>query len=113
MKNNLKRSPYLINIFWSDEDRLYIAEVPELEGCLSHGKTPTDAARHAEDAIASWVQTAKKMGHPIPLPVVKRKISGKFNVRLPKQIHKDLIIRAAREGVSLNHMVSTLLSHSL
>lgn len=113
MKKNMNKSPYLINIFWSEEDQLYLAEVPELEGCLTHGKTPTEAARHAEEAIASWIQTAKKLDHPIPLPVTKRKVSGKFNVRLPKQVHKDLIIKAAREGVSLNHMVSTLLSHSL
>jgi len=107
-----KEYPYLINILWSDEDRCYIAEVPELDGCMTHGKTPTQAAQKAQDAIASWIQIAKKLKHPIPEPTTKRKVSGKFNVRLPKQLHKSLVIKAAQEGVSLNQLVTSFLSHA-
>ena len=108
-----KKSPYLINILWSDEDQCYIAEVPELEGCITHGLTPTAAAKHAEDAIESWIRAAKKLNHPIPEPVTKHRVSGKFNVRLPKELHKALIIKSAQEGTSLNHLISSLLSHSV
>ena len=85
-----KISPYLINIVWSCEDRCYIAEIPELEGCMTHGKTPVEAARRAQEAIASWIQAAKRLRHPIPEPTTKRPVSGKFNVRLPKHLHKSL-----------------------
>ena len=108
-----KEYPYLINIFWSEEDQCYIAEVPELEGCMTHGKSTLEAAKNAEEAIASWVAAAKKLKHPIPEPVLKHKVSGKFNVRLPKEINKSLIVKAAQQGVSLNQMVTTLLSKSL
>lgn len=104
---------YLINILWSEEDQLYIAEVPELEGCISHGKTVSVAAKNAEDAITSWILAAKKMRHPVPEPALKRKVSGKFNLRIPKEIHKSLIIRALKEGVSLNHIVATLLARAV
>lgn len=108
----MKKSRYLINILWSEEDQCYMAEVPELEGCLTHGKTPADAAKRAEEAIASWISTARRLGHPIPEPVTKRKTSGKFNVRIPKQLHKSLAIKAAQEGVSLNQLITSFLSRA-
>ncbi len=108
-----EKYPYLINIFWSAEDHLYMVEVPELEGCITFGKTPEEAAKKSVDAIKSWILAAKKMKHPIPEPVVMKKVSGKFNVRLSKTLHKNLIIRAAREGVSLNSLISTTLAHAV
>ncbi|MBX7148716.1 type II toxin-antitoxin system HicB family antitoxin [bacterium] len=110
MKN---KTAYLINILWSEEDQCYIAEVPELEGCITHGKTSEQALKHVHQAIESWIMAAKKLKHPIPKPALMRKASGKFNVRLPQALHKDLIIRATREKVSLNQMVTTLLAKGL
>ncbi len=104
---------YMINIFWSEEDHCYMAEVPELEGCMSHGSSEEEALTHARDAILSWIQTARQLKHPIPQPLVLKKASGKFNVRLPKQLHKDLVLRAAQEKVSLNSLVSNLLSQTV
>lgn len=103
---------YLINILWSDEDQCYLAEVPELEGCLTNGKTAEEAAKQARDAIESWIQAANRLKHPIPEPVAKRKVSGKFNVRIPKQLHNSLVLKAAQEGVSLNQLVTMVLSRA-
>lgn len=108
-----KTYAYLINILWSDEDGFYIAEVPELEGCMTHGKTPEEAAKNARNAIESWIRTAKSLKHPIPEPVAKRRVSGKFNIRLPKQLHRFLVLRAAREGVSLNQLLTSLVAHTV
>lgn len=108
-----KNYPYLINILWSEEDLCYIAEVPELEGCITHGKTTMGAANNAQDAIESWIRAARKLKHPIPKPVTMRRVSGKFNVRLPRELHKALVIKSAQEKTSLNHLVSSLLSHSV
>ena len=108
-----KQYQYIIDMIWSDEDQLYIAEVPELEGCVTHGKTPEQAVKHAYKAIDSWILAAKKLKHPVPEPAVIHPVSGKFNVRLPKQIHRSLIIKAAQEQVSLNQMVLTLLTKAL
>ncbi len=108
-----EKYPYLINIFWSEEDQLYMVEVPELEGCITFGKTPEEAAHQAKDAIASWIQAAKKLKHAIPEPIATKKVSGKFNVRLPKSLHKSLTMKAAREGVSLNYLITTVLAQAV
>lgn len=104
---------YMVNIFWSEEDHCYIAEVPELEGCVTHGKSEEAALKNSHDAIASWIHAARKLRHPIPEPLVLRRVSGKFNVRLPKQLHKSLVLKAGQEKVSLNHLVTTLLSQGV
>jgi len=59
---------YHINLFWSEEDGLWIADVPDLKYCSAHGATPTDAAAEVRIAIQLWLETAKSEGMPIPSP---------------------------------------------
>jgi predicted RNase H-like HicB family nuclease len=59
---------YEIIIFWSDEDNAYIAEVPELPGCMADGKTYQDALCNAERIIDEWIETANRLGRSIPKP---------------------------------------------
>lgn len=63
---------YEIIIYWSDEDHLYIADVPELPGCLAHGNTHELALKNAKDAIRLWIDTAREFGDPIPVPKGRR-----------------------------------------
>ena len=59
---------YEIIIFWSDEDKAYVADVPELPGCMAHGDSYESALANAREAIAHWVETAKEFGDPVPEP---------------------------------------------
>ena len=59
---------YEIILYWSDEDHAYLAEVPELPGCMADGDTPRKALTNVEKAIAEWIQTAKSLGRTIPQP---------------------------------------------
>ena len=59
---------YEIIIFWSDEDDAYIADVPELPGCMAHGDAHESALANAKEAIQLWLETAKEFGDPIPEP---------------------------------------------
>lgn len=59
---------YRIIIYWSHEDQVFLAEVPELPGCMAHGKTQQLALTHAKEAIELWIDTAKEFGDPIPYP---------------------------------------------
>lgn len=59
---------YEVIIFWSDEDEAFVAEVPELPGCMAHGNTHEDALKNAQEAIQLWIDTAKEFGDPIPEP---------------------------------------------
>lgn len=59
-------------IFWSDIDGTFVAEVPELAGCMAHGATPEEALKEAHQAITLWLDTAKEFGDPIPAPKGRR-----------------------------------------
>lgn len=59
-------------IYWSAEDDVFIAEVPELPGCMAHGITQTDALAHAEEAVQLWIDTAVEFGDPVPEPKGRR-----------------------------------------
>lgn len=59
---------YEIVIYWSDEDSVFIADVPELPGCMAHGSTREAALANAQGAIAAWIATAREFGDPVPEP---------------------------------------------
>ena len=64
----LMDNKYEIIIFWRDEDKAFVAEVPELPGCMADGKTYQKALANAEIIIQEWIETAKELGRPIPQP---------------------------------------------
>jgi predicted RNase H-like HicB family nuclease len=59
---------YEIILYWSDEDQMFIAEVPELPGCAADGATRQEALANAEIVIAEWLETARELGRAIPEP---------------------------------------------
>ncbi len=59
---------YEIIIYWSEEDKAFIAEVPELSGCMADGETYQDALSNVEVIIQEWIETARELGRPIPQP---------------------------------------------
>jgi predicted RNase H-like HicB family nuclease len=59
---------YHINIFYSDEDGGYIADIPDLEHCSAFGETPEQALAEVEKAKAAWLETARQAGSPVPPP---------------------------------------------
>ena len=63
--SNLK---YEIIIYWSSQDNAYIAEVPELAGCMADGASYTEAVSNVEIIIQEWIETAKELGKTIPEP---------------------------------------------
>lgn len=63
---------YEVVLCWSDEDRAYVAEAPELPGCMAHGDTQQAALSNINDAISLWLDTAREFGDPIPEPKAQR-----------------------------------------
>ncbi|WP_447974775.1 type II toxin-antitoxin system HicB family antitoxin [Nitrospira sp. Kam-Ns4a] len=61
-------SDYHINIFYSEEDGGYIADIPDLESCSAFGRTPEEALAQVEQAKAAWLDAARATGKPIPEP---------------------------------------------
>ncbi len=59
---------YEIIIYWSEEDKAFVAEVPELAGCMSDGATYQEALANTEVVIQEWIETARELGRPVPAP---------------------------------------------
>lgn len=57
---------YKIIISWSEEDKAFIAEVPELAGCMADGRSYVEAVQNVEKAMKEWIETARKLGRPVP-----------------------------------------------
>lgn len=108
--------PYTIEIVRdkSDPDQpVWFASVRELKGCMTEADEFDEAARQVRDAMYVWITDAIESGDPIPEPAGEGEFSGKFSVRLPKSLHRDLVHRAEREGVSLNQYITAVLSRSV
>jgi predicted RNase H-like HicB family nuclease len=59
---------YHINVYWSDADRCWIADVPDLRTCAAHGETPDGALAEVLVAMEAWLQLAREQGEPLPEP---------------------------------------------
>ena len=104
--------PYTIEMVREDETT-WFARVLELPGCMTEGDSPEDAAAMIRDAMAGWLELALEDGKPIPKPRSNEEFRGKFVVRVPKSLHRDLVDAAAREAVSLNQYIATELARSV
>ncbi len=95
-----------------DDGGGWLAEIPELKGCVSDGDTPEEALHNIQDAKLSWIKTALKRGQKIPVPIIEEQddFSGKFTLRLPRFLHKELTNAARKENISLNQYIVALLS---
>ena len=63
---------YEVIIYWSDEDQVFIAELPELPGCMAHDESQELALKNAQEAMHLWIDTANEFGEPVPVPKGRR-----------------------------------------
>lgn len=97
----------------ADPDGGWVIHFPDLPGCLSQADSPDEIGPMAEEARQLWIETEYGAGRDIPLPSYPEEFSGKFNLRLPKSLHRQLAEAAERESVSLNQYAVMLLSRGL
>lgn len=109
--------PYTIEIVHNrqadNEPAYWFARVRELPGCMTEAENfeALDALIH--DAMATWLEDALADGDPIPEPRPIEEYSGKFVIRLPRSLHRDLAQKALQEGVSLNAFITAALARAL
>lgn len=104
-----KSLPYTIELT-SDPDGGWFIAIRELPGCMSQGDTPEEALTMIQDALEGWLAVALEDGMPIPEPRALDEYSGKFVVRVPRSLHRDLVQVAESEGVSLNQYINVALA---
>ena len=106
----LKDDRHTYRVTWSEDDQEYIglcAEFPSLSW-LAH--TPEAALKGIRKVVAEVVKDMREHGEEPPEPLASRHYSGKFMVRVPPEVHRDLALKAAEAGVSLNRLASAKLS---
>lgn len=101
--------PYTIELKHDAEDGWFV-RVKELPGCMSQGDSADEALAMIREAMQGWLTVALEQNMTIPEPQSAEEFSGKFVVRLPRSLHRDLAQRAQEEGVSLNQYVNVALS---
>jgi predicted RNase H-like HicB family nuclease len=113
MKGNKKEGAlgYEIKIIPDSESGYFAVRFPDFPGIVTGGYSLEEAIRNGKEALEVTLDTMKK--HKLPPPKPKTGFSGQFNVRVPKDLHRELVRKADEEGVSLNALVTYLLSQSI
>jgi antitoxin HicB len=88
----------------------YLVEFPDLPGCMADGATREEALKNGDLAKAEWIERTKKLGRKVPEPKLVQDYSGKWVQRVPRSLHRQLALKAEREGVSLNAYATCLLA---
>ena len=104
--------PYEEKIIPSPEGG-FVGTVPDLPGCITQAETKVELLDMIEDAKKCWLQAALDIGEQIDEPVQDEQFSGRFNLRIPKSLHRKLSESARADGVSLNQMAMYLIASGL
>jgi predicted HicB family RNase H-like nuclease len=101
---------YTYRVTWSEDDREYVGLCAELPSLSWLASSPEAALRGIRSVVADVVTDMKRTGEELPDPLAERRFSGKFMVRVPPGVHRNLAVEAAEAGVSLNRLASAKLS---
>jgi predicted HicB family RNase H-like nuclease len=104
---------YIKLVEWSEEDQCYVGSSPGFIGACCHGKDETEVYKQLCEIIEEWVVIHKEEKLPLPESILNKTFSGKFVIRVGKELHKALTIKAAKSGESLNHLCTDLLKNSV
>ena len=106
----LKNDRYFYRVTWSDKDDEYLGLCAEFPSLSWLAGTPEAALKGIRRVVAEGIKIMEADGDSIPEPLSSKKYSGKFSVRIPPEVHRNLSIQAAEEGVSLNRLISAKLT---
>jgi len=103
---------YSYRIYWSEEDSEYVGICAEFPSLSWLDKTPEAALSGIRKTVSGVVLDLQTNAELIPEPIRTRHFSGKFNLRIPPELHRDLVLEAAEAGISLNRLASDILRKS-
>lgn len=107
---SLRNDRYTYRVTWSEEDHEYVGLCIEFPSLSWLAKTPEAALQGIRRLVDDLVKDMEKSGEIPPAPISGKNFSGKFVVRLPPDVHRDLAMKAAEQGISLNRLISSKLS---
>ena len=101
---------YTYRVTWSPEDNEHLGLCAEFPSVSWQAKTPEAAQKGTRKVVADAVADMQASGEPVPEPMAEKHYSGEFRVRIPPQLHRNLAMIAAEQGVSLNRQASAKLA---
>jgi predicted RNase H-like HicB family nuclease len=101
---------YTYRVEWSEEDQAHIAHCLEFPSSAAHGATAKKALAEIETVVAATVEWLIEDGEPVPEPFGMKKYKGNLTLRVPAELHKQLVIQSAEQGVSLNQLILSKIS---
>lgn len=101
---------YTYRVTWSAEDREHVGQCVEFPSLSWLAPTPDDAFSGIRDLVLDVVADMEASGELLPVPLSERTYSGKFQLRVPPDVHRRLVIQAAENDISLNRLVNSLLT---
>jgi predicted HicB family RNase H-like nuclease len=107
VKNNDK---YTYRVTWSEDDAEYVGLCAEFPSLSWLAQTPETALKGIRKVVSDIIADMIKDGEPAPEPIATKSYSGKFMVRVPPDVHRQLALQAAEAGVSLNRLASAKLT---
>lgn len=102
---------YTYRVTWSAEDGEFVGTCVEFPSLSWLAESQIGAFKGIEQLVTDVVADLEQEGEPVPEPIAERHYSGRFNVRVPETLHRELAMAAAEQGVSLNRLVSDRLAH--
>ena len=108
-----KSAQYLKIVEWSEEDQCYVGRCPELMLGGVHGQNEQKVFVELCAVIDEWIALSEREGDELPPGMAGRKYSGKFNIRLGKELHERLTLEAVKEGKSLNAYCAEALENEI
>ena len=108
-----KPSQYLKVVEWSEEDQCYVGRCPELMFGGVHGKNEQKVFAELCAVVEEWIEISEKDNDPLPPGLAGKRYSGKFNLRLGKELHERLALEAVKEGKSLNAYCAEALENGI
>jgi predicted HicB family RNase H-like nuclease len=106
-----KNDKYTYRVMWSEEDSEYVGLCAEFPGLSWLARTPEAALKGIRKVVAKAISDMARNKEAVPEPIALRRFSGKFVVRIPPEVHRQLALQAAETGVSINRLASAKLSH--
>ncbi len=110
VKSETNEPGYIRKVFYSAEDKCWVAIAPEIPGCSALGDTDTEALQELDTAIKLHLRIRKENKLPIPQTLAGQKLGGRFLLRIPKALQHNLKEEAMEEGVSVNQYALYLIS---
>ncbi|MDA3898094.1 MAG: toxin-antitoxin system HicB family antitoxin [Desulfobacteraceae bacterium] len=108
-----KKDRYLKIVEWSDEDQCYVGSIPGWIGKCCHGANEEEVYHQLCQILEEWIEIYEEDKIPLPSNITAKKYSGKFQLRIDRDLHKVLAVRAMQANESLNSFCGKILRKTI